>query len=171
MRLMMTLLATALSVLALAGCTVESSDTNGAAASDGGDATVETDSADTSGAPSCEDFEEGDPCGPEAEILDCTSTTTWCEQDTEMGSCQCTDGTWGCVSAGAPLDCHECCAEALGEMYYCVSGQCVEASGCKAVDCCVPGEPGTGYCEEAIGSCSVCQVTGDGGVCSPAECD
>jgi len=171
MRLRITTLTMALCVMVLAGCSVESSTTNGAAASDGGDATVEADSGDAIGTPSCEDFEEGDPCGPQAEALGCSSTTTWCEHEVETGFCECTDGTWGCVSAGAPLDCHECCAEALGEMNYCVSGQCVEASGCKAVDCCVPGEPGTAYCKETFGSCSVCQIMDNDGVCSPAECD
>ena len=157
MRQFIATLTTALVVLALAGCGAGSSDTA---------------SGDGSGGPSCEDFENGDPCGPEAEALDCSGTITWCEQEVVTAFCECSSaGTWFCVSAGRPGVCHECCTEALGEMYYCVSGECVEASGCEASDCCVPGEPGTAYCKETFGSCSMCQIIDDDGLCFPAECD
>ena len=95
----------------------------------------------------------------------------WCEQEVVTAFCECSVGTWSCLSAGLAGDCHECCTEALGEMYYCVGGDCVEASGCEALDCCVPGEPGTAYCKATFGSCSMCQIIDDDGLCSPAECE
>ena len=184
-------LVTSLVVLALVGCGAGSTDegdgtagtdaggseeaeatddgTDATATTDGGDETEDT--ASGSGGLSCEDFQNGEPCGPEAEALDCSATIMWCEQEVVTAFCECSAGTWSCLSAGPPGDCHECCTEALGEMYYCVGGDCVEASGCEAPDCCVPGEPGTAYCKATFGSCSMCQIIDDDGLCSPADCD
>ena len=52
---------------------------------------------------------------------------------------------------------HDLCREAMGDMYYCgPDGICLEASGCEALDCCLPGEQGDRWCLENFGEDSSC---------------
>jgi len=62
---------------------------------------------------------------------------------------------------------HEACADEHGSMYFCGDdGDCIEASGCLAEDCCVPGEQGDQWCASNFGEGSVCAVVNDDGQCS-----
>jgi hypothetical protein len=73
-----------------------------------------------------------------------------------------TDGN-GCVQDHAG---HETCKESLGDMGYCgPDGDCIEASGCEAMNCCVPGAQGDAWCQGNFGEESVC-VAGTDGYCS-----
>ena len=66
---------------------------------------------------------------------------------------------------------HAQCKESNGEMFFCGNeGECIEASGCEAEDCCVPGESGDGWCQSTFGSCNECLVTENDGMCSTNEC-
>ena len=66
---------------------------------------------------------------------------------------------------------HAQCKESNGDMFFCGNeGTCVEASGCEAEDCCVPGESGDNWCQSTFGSCNECLVTENDGMCSTNEC-
>ena len=66
---------------------------------------------------------------------------------------------------------HAQCKESNGEMFFCGNeGKCIEASGCEAEDCCVPGESGDGWCQSTFGTCNECLVTESDGMCSTNEC-
>lgn len=62
---------------------------------------------------------------------------------------------------------HQACNDEYGFLYFCGDdGACVEASGCAAEECCVPGAGGDQWCEATFGEGSVCAVVGDDGQCS-----
>jgi len=64
-------------------------------------------------------------------------------------------------------DGHSLCAHAFGSMYFCGDdGECIEASGCLAEDCCVPGESGDEWCAATFGEGSVCAIVNDDGQCT-----
>ena len=66
---------------------------------------------------------------------------------------------------------HAQCQESNGSMFFCGNeGKCIEASGCEAEDCCVPGESGDSWCQSTFGSCNECLVTENDGMCSTNEC-
>ena len=66
---------------------------------------------------------------------------------------------------------HAQCKETNGDMFFCGNeGTCIEASGCEAEDCCVPGESGDNWCQSTFGSCNECLVTENDGMCSTNEC-
>lgn len=56
---------------------------------------------------------------------------------------------------------HTACQAEYGDMLFCADGECVEASGCEALDCCVPGPDGDEYCAAAFGDGSTCDIVGD----------
>ena len=72
-----------------------------------------------------------------------------------------TDGTpEGCVQDDAG---HAACNDELGWAGYCgPDGDCIEASGCEAENCCVPGAQGDDYCASLYGPESVCVADTDG---------
>lgn len=62
---------------------------------------------------------------------------------------------------------HQACADAFDSMYFCGDdGDCIEASGCAAEDCCVPGQGGDQWCAATFGEGSVCAIVNDDGLCS-----
>lgn len=62
---------------------------------------------------------------------------------------------------------HQACADQLGFLGFCGDdGECIEASGCAAEDCCVPGASGDQWCEATFGEGSVCAIVGDDGQCT-----
>jgi len=69
---------------------------------------------------------------------------------------------------------HGCCAEALGESWFCGGdGRCVESQACAQEDCCVPGAAGDANCAEAFGMGSTCTLVGGSGQClrsAPPPC-
>ncbi len=73
---------------------------------------------------------------------------------------------------------HACCAAAYDELYFCApgpageaeSGSCVQASGCEALDCCVPGEGGDEWCQASYGESACCVAGETDGSCSSTGC-
>ena len=66
---------------------------------------------------------------------------------------------------------HDACRQLYGDMYYCgPSGECIEASGCEAMSCCLPGAQGDNWCQNNFGECSECVAGESDGLCSPLEC-
>jgi len=62
---------------------------------------------------------------------------------------------------------HQECEDELGFLGFCGDdGECIEASGCEAEDCCVPGQSGDEYCESSFGEGSVCAIVNDDGRCT-----
>ena len=118
---------------------------------------------------SCGATQPGDPCGTEG--AECNTTTDWCGSKVTTFGCHCKDAGWQCFAAGAPLDCHECCQDLHGAMYYCQNGTCLEGAGCKAVDCCLPGAEADSGCQGSYGECSTCGVVSGHWRCTPTECD
>ncbi len=65
---------------------------------------------------------------------------------------------------------HELCREAMGDMYYCgPDGVCLEASGCEALDCCLPGEQGDRWCRDNFGEDSSCIAGPNDGYCGRGD--
>lgn len=113
-----------------------------------------------------------EPCAADAEGTSCRSTFVWCGRDAISSGCDCTGGFWRCWSAGAPAPCHTCCVEDHGEDWYCTSsGDCVQADGCLAEECCVPGASGDAWCHATFGDCSACEPGATTGTCFPQTCD
>jgi len=86
-----------------------------------------------------------------------------------MPACGDDDTTGGPCSPCTPdAEGHACCAAEHGDLYYCgaLTGECVEASGCTAEDCCIPGDPGDAYCAATYGACSSCAAE----TCTPQAC-
>lgn len=122
-------------------------------------------------------------CGPDGECVrrdvcgadDCCVTGAQGDQycQTTFGPCSsCELGTCSPRFCG-PFECtednqgHDACARAFGVMYYCAPDHyCIEAEGCEAEECCVPGTSGDGWCGSTFGACSVCE----GGLCSRDDC-
>jgi hypothetical protein len=76
-------------------------------------------------------------------------TTTGDDDDTNSADCR----EWDEVLNVS----HELCRDAMGDMYYCgPDGICLEASGCEALDCCLPGEQGDRWCRDNYGDDSSC---------------
>ena len=68
-------------------------------------------------------------------------------------------------------DGHDACKSENGFLFFCgPDGDCIEASGCLAESCCVPGEQGDASCQATFGDCSEC-VAGYDGECDPQECE
>lgn len=112
-----------------------------------------------------------EPCPAAMEGESCTETMDWCGEPFAVSGCECTDGTWHCWSAGAPSPCHTCCQAAHGATWFCTQdGRCVEASGCLAEECCVPGAQGDEWCRATFGDCSRCEPATDTGTCTPQTC-
>jgi hypothetical protein len=66
---------------------------------------------------------------------------------------------------------HDECRSLHGPAYFCSqANECVEASGCEAESCCLPGEMGDGTCQATFGECSVCVPGLTDGGCNPKEC-
>ena len=62
---------------------------------------------------------------------------------------------------------HAACAAAHDSMFFCGDdGECIEASGCAAESCCVPGEGGDQWCEATFGKGAVCAIVDDDGQCT-----
>ena len=122
------------------------------------------------GSTQLESCQQGTACSPEGAT--CTVPVIWCEAHAWDQGCVCDGGFWLCATGGIPDDCHECCQEAHDENWFCVWGQCLQATACTATDCCVPGPDGDAYCAGESGDCSTCQVNSDetGGVCTPTAC-
>ena len=93
-----------------------------------------------------------------------------CEVGAENGTC--TDRA--CRDCGFDNIGHECCANALGDRYFCdPDGRCAEADECTAEECCVPGAAGDAYCSGNFGDASTCNLVGNVGRCprsSPPPC-
>ena len=126
----------------------------------GGDTTLEI--------PPCNGVSTNDPCDTKG--TECADTSLWCGLMMTNYGCHCNGTEWLCYSAAAPVDCHECCQEAMGGMYFCSDGQCLKASGCLALDCCVPGPKGDAWCKGTFGECSKCTVVSNDGRCNPVDC-
>ena len=89
-----------------------------------------------------------------------TSTT---DQDTDN-----TDTNQSCTQ---DYEGHDGCRELYGDMYYCgPTGECIEALGCEALSCCLPGAQGDNWCQATFGTCSECVPGESDGFCSPLEC-
>ena len=71
------------------------------------------------------------------------------------------------ASCEQTYDGHAECNDDFGAMYFCGDdGDCIEASGCAAEECCVPGEGGDHWCEATFGEGSVCAIVNDDGQCT-----
>ena len=126
----------------------------------GGDTTLEI--------PPCNGVPNNAPCDTKG--AECADTSPWCGSMMAYHMCHCNGTEWQCYSAAAPVDCHECCQEAMGGMYFCSDGQCLKASGCLALECCVPGPQGDAWCKGTFGECSKCTVVSNDGRCIPVDC-
>jgi hypothetical protein len=149
-----------LAALIVAGC--GSSENSGADADAGNSTGV---------APCPGDLPSGEPCSPEG--TSCATTYEHCGTQKSDSGCDCKNGTWQCWESGgeAPADCHECCREAHDQNWYCFTGQCVEASLCEAIGCCIPGDGGDSWCKSNFGNCSTCIAGPSDGGCNPKDCD
>ena len=111
-------------------------------------------------------------CSAASEGLTCTDTMDWCGRSIANNGCECRNGSWACWSAGMPLPDHAACQEEHGDMWFCSeSGVCIEADGCLAEDCCVPGTSGDAYCQATYGACNSCVAGPTGGTCSTGACE
>ena len=62
---------------------------------------------------------------------------------------------------------HQACVEANDATYFCGDeGECIAASGCEALSCCVPGRGGDAWCFSQFGEGSECAVAGIDGSCT-----
>ena len=86
-------------------------------------------------------------------LAGCSGGTPAGTDDDIGGGAECTQDDAG----------HAACNDALGWAGYCgPDGDCIEASGCEAEDCCVPGAQGDDYCASLYGPESVCVADTDG---------
>ena len=74
----------------------------------GGDTTLET--------PPCNGVPNNAPCDTKG--AECADTSPWCGSMMTYHMCHCNGTEWQCISAGAPVDCHECCQEAIHCLFY-----------------------------------------------------
>ncbi len=62
---------------------------------------------------------------------------------------------------------HTTCNADNGALFFCGDdGDCIEASGCEALDCCLPGEQGDTWCTANFGDASVCAIVNNDGQCT-----
>ncbi len=98
----------------------------------------------------------------------------WCVSQFGQGSqCAVADNDGGCTRSPNPGACeqtyegHQACVEANDAMHFCSDeGHCIEASGCEALSCCVPGQGGDAWCVSQFGQGSECAVTDNDGRCT-----
>lgn len=58
---------------------------------------------------------------------------------------------------------HDLCQQRYGMLHFCGPElMCIEASGCAALECCVPGERGDQWCQATFGEVSRCHAGTDG---------
>jgi hypothetical protein len=136
---------------------------------DGGDATDGADGGEVGQCPG--DFPDNERCNSEG--TSCTNTYEYCATQISDTTCDCKNGKWQCSAPGGaqPVDCHECCQAANEAMWFCFNGDCVKASGCEAIDCCVPGAKGDAWCKSNFGDCSSCVAGPTDGGCGPKDCN
>ena len=104
---------------------------------------------------------------------------TYCKDTFEECSfCIAKEGHGMCSRTACPDYCtqdvagHDACQEENGFNYFCGSEEsCIPASGCKALQCCVPGTTGNQHCAANFGDCSTCVVKDDDGRCEPMGCE
>jgi hypothetical protein len=62
---------------------------------------------------------------------------------------------------------HATCNAENGDLFFCGDdGNCIEASGCLALSCCLPGEGGDEWCASQFGEGNVCAIVNNDGQCT-----
>ena len=74
------------------------------------------------------------------------------------------DDTGACEQTDAG---HATCNSDNGDMFFCGDdGDCIEASGCASLECCLPGQGGDEWCAANFGEDSVCAIVNNDGQCT-----